>query len=215
MSKIYVIGTVHEEGGACTSDELMKIINKISPKVIFCEASPETFPAMLKATKSFNTPEIKVLRIVTENHSIDAIPIDLFGSPSDRRLEAMLELFRSKISEYFYAMEIHAGEAYRLGFPYLNSEDSDQIHKDKSSMEGAFVSKVNHYPLSQTYMDWLRWNDKRENHWINQICDFFKKGTISTAVLLVGSAHRVRLMEKVKNLQNNELILDWDFYPFR
>lgn len=216
MNKITVIGTVHNEGGACTSDELFKIIQEISPNTIFCEASPEIFLAMLKATETFNTPEIKVLRTITEKHSIEVVPIDLYGDPFDGRLEEMHELFRNKYEEYFYASEIQADEADRLGFPYLNSEDSDQINKDKDSMEKIFVARANHSELSKTHKDWLEWNDKRENHWINVIHDHFERNKISTAVFLVGAAHRIRLMEKIKKFQDNSLQIPiWDFYPFK
>ena len=212
-----VIGTSHIEGGACTSDELVKIIQKISPDVIFFEASSEKFPAMLRATETFNPPEIKALRAIIEKQSVDVIPVDLNEDPFDRRLEAMFELFRTRITEYHYATEIQAGETYRLGFPFLNSEDCDQIHKDKSSMEFAFVANSNHLELSTTYKDWLEWNDKRENQWMNVIHDhFIKMSKIKTAVFLVGSAHRIRLMEKIKNFQvGNELIPQWDFYSFK
>lgn len=216
MNKITVIGTVHNEGGACTSDELIKIIQKISPSTIFCEASPEIFPAMLKATKTFNTPEIKVLRTIIEKHSIDVIPVDIDGDPFDGRLEAMLKLFGDKMREYFCGSEIHAGETYRLGFPYLNSDDSDQIFKDKNSMEKFFVGRANNSELSKTYKDWLEWNDKRESHWINVIHDYFERNKINTAVFLVGSAHRIRLMEEVKKFQGNSVLIpSWDFFPFK
>ena len=101
MNKITVIGTFHTEGGACTSDELLKAIQKISPDVIFCEASPEKFPAMLKATETFNPPEIKALRAIIEKRSMDVIPVDLNEDPFDGHLEAMLELFRKKLSGIF------------------------------------------------------------------------------------------------------------------
>jgi len=216
MNKITVIGTVHTEEGACTSDELINIIQKASPNVIFCEAPPLKFAAMLKATGTFNPPEVIALRTIIEKHSIEVIPVDIDGDPFDRRLEEMLELFRNKIKEYFYASEIQAGEAYRLGFPYLNSEESDKIHKDKNAMERLFVTRANHDLLSQTHMDWLQWNDKRENHWIDVIHDYFMKNKINRAVFLVGSAHRIRLIEKIKALQDkNELIPAWDFNPFK
>jgi hypothetical protein len=216
MNKVIVIGTGHAESGACTSDELLKVIQKFSPNVIFCEASPENFPAMVKATERFNTPEIKVLRIIMEKYSIKIIPVDLHGDPFDRRLEAMFELFRNNYKEYFYASEIQAGETHRLGFPFLNSENSDQIHRDKNSMEKIFVARANNYELSKTRKDWLEWNHKRENHWIDVIHDYFKDNTITTAVFLVGSAHRIRLMEKVRNFDNdNDPIPVWDFNPFK
>lgn len=216
MNIVTVIGTSHREGGACTSDELIKIIQKNSPNVIFCEAPPEKFAAILKATETFNPPEIKVLRAIIEKHSIDIIPVDIDGDPFDGRLEVMLKLFGDKMHEYFCASEIHADETYRLGFPYLNSDDSDKIFKDKDSMEKFFVGRANSSQLSKTFKDWLEWNDKRENHWINVIHDYFRKNKIMTAVFLVGSAHRIRLMEKIKKFQNsNESILNWDFYPFK
>lgn len=216
MNTITVIGTAHTEGGACTADELLKIIQKISPNVIFCEAPPEKFVAMLKATETFNPPEIKALRTIIEKNSIGVIPVDMNQDPFDGRLEAMFKLFRNNYKEYFHASEIQAFETHQLGFSFTNSEECDQIHRDKASMEKNFVARANHPELSKMYKDWLEWNDKRENHWINFIHDYFERNKISTAVFLVGSAHRIRLIEKIKIFQNkNESIPYWDFYPFK
>lgn len=216
MNKLTVIGTGHTEGGACNSVELIKIIDKIAPSVIFCEASPEIFPKLLEATDRFNTPEIKTFRTIIANQSIDIIPVDLSNDPFDRRLEAMLELFSKMIKEYFYATEIQVGETHRLGFPYLNSQDSDQIHKDKATMERIFVAKSKDVQLSKTHKDWLKWNDDRENHWIEMIHAHFQSTKFLNAVFVVGSAHRIRLIEKINNFENaSELILDWDFYPYK
>lgn len=216
MNKVTVIGTFHTEAGACTSDELLKVIQKISPDVIFFEAAPEDFPAMLKATEAFNIPEIKAARAIIQNSSIDIIPVDVYGDPFDGRLEEMLELFRNNSKEYFYASEIQAGETDRLGFLFLNSEDNDQILKDKATMEKIFVARANHSELSKTHKDWMNWNDKRENYWINSIHDYFENSKISKAVFLVGAGHRIRLMEKIKNLKNsNGPIPNWDFYPYK
>jgi len=215
MNKVIVLGSGHGEAGACNSEELLKIIQRLSPNIIFCEASPENFPAMVKATETFNTPEIKAIRAILEKQSIEIIPVDLHGDPFDRRLEAMFDLFRNNYKEYFYASEIQAGETHRLGFPFLNSEDSDQIHRDKNSMEKIFVARANHAELSKTHKDWLEWNDKRENHWIKVIRDYSEKNKMSMAVFLVGSAHRIRLMEKIKKFQiADKLIPEWDFNPF-
>jgi hypothetical protein len=204
------------EGGACTSDKLLKVIEDISPSVIFCEASREVFQAMLEAKKSFNTPEIKALRIIKEKGTIDIIPVDIHYDPFDERLEAMLELFRQGIGEYFYATEIQANETYRLGLAYLNSKDSDQIFRDKTLMEKSFVARSSNQQLSKTYLDWLQWNDMRENRWIELIHDYFTTNKIETAIFLVGSAHRVRLMEKIKTFENDsERVCNWDFFPFK
>ena len=217
MNKITVVGTFHTETGACTYEELLKIIQKISPKVIFCEVSPEEFPAML-ASENASAPEIKALRVLIKNCSmVNVIPIDLLDrDPSlDSRLDAMFDSFINSSREYLCAIEIHAHEIQEKGFPYLNGDDSDQIFRDKHSMQMIFVSKSNHLQLSKTHNDWLELNDKRENHWIKLIHEYFKGTENLTAVFLVGAGHRERLKEKVPNYQaENQIILDWDFNPF-
>jgi pheromone shutdown protein TraB len=70
MSTIVVIGTYHVEDGACKSEELLKIIEKITPDVIFCEAAPEVFPKMIEATETFNPPEIKVIREILKDSTV-------------------------------------------------------------------------------------------------------------------------------------------------
>lgn len=216
MNKITVIGTFHTEGGVCTSNELIKIIQGISHDVIFCEASPEKFTSMLKATENFNTPEIKAIRNIIANPSIDVIPVDVDDEdPFDQRLEAMNRLFEEKMPEYSGASAIQFNKTFRLGFPFLNSAECDQIFKDKSSMEMFFVQWANNPELSTFYKDWLEWNDKRENHWIKVIDHYVAQNKTQAAIFLVGSAHRIRLMEKIKYFQHNKVLNPtWDFYPF-
>lgn len=215
MSTIVLIGTAHSEGGACSSKELYQIIEEISPETIFCEASPEVFPKLLKATESFNTPEIKVIRKIIKEKSIEIIPIDINEDPFDKRLEAMFSLFEQKIQEYFYASSILSNETQLKGYTFLNSVDCDQINRDKSLMEKNFVHKIKNQELSILYSSWLKWNDKRENQWINLINNYIKINKSKKAVFLVGSAHRYRLIDKIQNIrERNELIFNWDFFPF-
>ncbi len=215
MSIVVVIGTIHSEGGACTSEELLRIIDEISAETIFVEASKEKFPLMLDAVNTFNTPEINALREIVKRNSIKIEPIDLDNDPFDNRLEVMQSLFPKYIKEYYYASQIQRNGCCDLGFKYLNGKDSDQINYDKSIMERRFVERVNNLKLSETYSDWLRWNDERENHWIRSIHRFLSSNKLTKAVFLVGSAHRIRLMEKVRNLTSeNESIAEWDFYYF-
>jgi hypothetical protein len=43
MPNITFISTIHEEIGKCNAEELYKIIEKLSPGVIFLEAVDETY----------------------------------------------------------------------------------------------------------------------------------------------------------------------------
>jgi hypothetical protein len=214
MSILIVIGTAHSEGGACTPEELYKIIKEISPEVVFCEASQEKLPKMLKATH-IDSPEMNVIRRLIKEEPCEIVPIDVNEDPFDKRLEVMLSLFKRKMKIYSNANNMILNETYSKGFTFLNSSDSDKIFRDKNSMEKFFVEKVKYKELTDFYSDWLKWNDLRENQWINLIHDYFQNYKSKKAILLIGANHRYRLMDKIKNIHsNNEHSIDWNFFPF-
>ncbi|BFP43204.1 hypothetical protein FGF1_40490 [Flavobacteriaceae bacterium GF1] len=217
MSTLIVLGTSHAEDGACTSEELYKIIKKINPQAVFCEASPEKLPQYLKRT-DVNTPEINVIkRLNQEEKPIEIVPVDVNENPFDQRLEAMFELIKREMEEYLGAARMLSNETYLKGFPFLNSKDCDNICRDKNEMERYFMNTNNmkYKGLSHFYYLWLKWNDKREYQWIDLINNYFKLNNTKKAVLLVGAKHRYRLMDKINDIQNtNEHSYDWDFFHF-
>jgi hypothetical protein len=210
MSTIIVIGTYHTEGGACASKELLNIIEKISPDVIFCEAAPEVFPKMIKATEKFNPPEIKVIR------EINIVPIDIYGiAVVDERMDDIFDWFGEKMGNYENAVRIQIDETYDKGYNYLNSKANDKINFDKKLMEREMVLRENNKELSLDYSKWLRWNDYREHHWIQAVQKHFDKNKFNCAVLMAGSAHRVGLIQKVFDLEfNDKSHLTWNFDYF-
>ncbi len=215
MCTVIVLGTGHSEGGACSSEELFKIIQEITPEVIFCETSPEKLPQMIKATNII-TPEITVIRRLIKEKSIEIVPVDVNEDPFDKRLEAMFSLFKRKMKVYSNASNILLNEAYSKGFTFLNSVKSDKIFRDKNSMEWYFIDNVKDQELSDFYSEWLKWNDLRENQWINLIHNYFKINKPKKAVFLVGAGHRYRLIDKIQNIEDSDkLFLDWDFFHFK
>src|SRR5690606_1562980 len=144
MSTIVVIGTYHGEDGACTSDELFKIIEKISPDVIFCEAAPEVLPKMIEATENFNPPEIKVIREIIVSSTIKIVPVDIYGiAVGDERMDEIFDWFREKMENYKNAVLIQIDETYEKGYNFLNSKENDKINFDKALMEREIVTKEN------------------------------------------------------------------------
>lgn len=215
MVTIIVLGTAHSEGGACTSEELYRIIQEINPEVIFCEFSAEKLPLYMKRT-DVTTPEMEVVKQIIREKSIEIVPVDVNEDPFDKRLEAMFSLFKRKMKVYTNASNMILNETYSNGFTFLNSVKSDTIFRDKNSMEKFFVDKVKDKELSDFYSDWLKWNDIRENQWINLIHDYFQNYKSKKAILLVGANHRYRLIDKIKNIHNtNEHSFDWEFFPFK
>lgn len=170
---------------------------------------------MLKAVDYFNTPEIQVLRKIEKESAIGIKPVDLDDDPFDGRLEAMLELFPRHVPDYEYASLIQRNEAIRLGFGFLNSSDNDKINSDKAAMERIFIDKVQDKFIKKTYSEWLEWNDLRENIWISKIHEHILKMRADKTMLIIGSAHRIRLKEKVSKLKFlDQSIPDWEFNYF-
>ena len=173
MCTVIVLGTAHSDGGACTSEELYKIIKEISPDVVFCEASQEKLPKMIKATH-IDTPEINVIRRLIKEESFEIVPVDVNKDPFDRRLEEMFSLIEGNMKVYSNASTILFNEIFSKGFTFLNSVKSDKIFRDKNSMERYFIDNVKNQELSDFYTEWLKWNDLRENQWISLIHNYFK-----------------------------------------
>jgi len=215
MCTVIILGTAHSEGGACTSEELYQIIREISPEVIFCEASQEKLPKMLKATH-IDTPEMNFIRRLIKEKSFEIVPVDVNIDPFDRRLEDMFSLIEGNMKVYSNASTILLNETFSKGFTFLNSLKSDKIFRDKNSMEKYFFEKLKNQELSDFYSEWLKWNDTRENQWINLIHNYLKINKPKKAVFLVGAGHRFRLIDKIKNIEDsNKLFSDWDFFHFR
>ena len=215
MSTIIVLGTAHSEGGACTSEELYKVIQKINPEVVFCEASPKKLPLYIARTDVI-TPEMEVIKKLVKEKSIKIVPIDVDEDPFDKRLEEMFSLFKRKMKVYSNANDMRLNETYLKGFTFLNSVDSDKIFRDQNDMENYFINEVKNQELSDFYNEWLKWNDLRENNWINLIDKYFKINKPKKTVFLVGAGHRYRLMDKIKSVHDrNKPILDWDFFYFK
>ena len=214
MSTIVVLGTAHSEGGACTSEELYKIVHEINPEVVFCESSPEKFPKYIKRTDVI-TPEMEAIKKLIKAKSVKIVPIDVEVDPFDKRLEAMFCLFKRKMKVYSNADNMRLNETYLNGFPFLNSVNSDKIFRDQNDMEKYFINKVKYKELSDFYSQWLKWNDLRENQWINLIKNHFKSNNTKKAVFLVGAGHRYRLMDKIENIKDRKKgIVNWNFFYF-
>lgn len=213
MSTVIVIGTYHVEDGACTSEELLKIIEKISPDVIFCEAAPEVLPKMIEATENFNPPEIKVIREMLKDSTSKIVPVDIYGKAADdERIDKMFDLFKQKFENYKNAVHIQFDETYEKGYYFLNSKENDKINFDKALMERERVTRENNRELSLDYVKWVKWNNYRENHWIKLIHEYFHENKFNRAVLMVGSAHRVGLRHKIMELEfNGKSHLTWNF----
>ena len=77
MSKITLIATGHKEKGLCNAHELFKIIEQISPEVIFEEIPSGKFEAVYAGTRQASL-EVKTIKAYLQKYPyVHHYPVDL------------------------------------------------------------------------------------------------------------------------------------------
>ena len=218
MYNITLIGTRHREDDFCTSNELYKIFEVISPDVIFEEMPPSYFDKYYVTKVRKNLESDAVLKYL-ENHNIQHIPVDSDDIPSDaffKDLEYMYNRIEklTEINGFNYRKFSDMSSMYirKYGLLYANSDDSITIqNKIQDSMEKG-LQVINDEKLYQTYQKWLKINEKRENEMLQNIYNYSKENTFSNAIFMIGFAHRKSIMQKITEFEDkSEIKINWTF----
>ncbi|WP_339607595.1 hypothetical protein [uncultured Roseivirga sp.] len=213
MSKVVVIGSTHSEKGICTSDMLYKALERIQPKCIFLEASPEKCRQVFKGQLRDNL-ETKTVKKYLTKYKSDYIPVDLNSLPSREKFQKMMNTFNNN-PEYYRVLTEYNYLSGLWGFEFLSSPEGDEKQDYLNFLESDIVRIMGNEELLNMYKEWSSLNDMRENQWISKINEYHSKNEVNITVFLVGSGHRVRLMEKIKNRGLNEKSKPlWNFYYF-
>ena len=213
MLNINLISIVHKESGMCNSSELLKIIEKISPDVIYEELSPNLFSTFYKESGN-STLETSAIKNYLTKKPIPHIPVDLNGDELvDKKLKnkisRMLEIFRNDF-EYRNLLYIHNAQTSRLGFPYLNSNECMEFFERSVFIEKILLRKMNNPELTKTYEVWSDINERRENSMIKNIYKYGNENKPKKALFLIGSAHRKSIINKAKKIERkSELKFNW------
>jgi hypothetical protein len=213
---ITLIATRHSEKGKCTSNELLKIIEQISPEVIFEETPPDKFD-LLYNNKLRNSLESKAIKMYLQKKPIVHFPVDMNIDKITENFfindyTLMSQIFEQESAEYFDLVGYFNSSSAEYGFPYLNSAQCAKLLARKLILEAEVVSKVNHEELSKRYQNWLDINDARETEMIKNIYRHCSENEYASAIFLVGVEHRKRLMGKVAEYELSAKInLRWQF----
>jgi hypothetical protein len=106
--------------------------------------------------------------------------------------------------------------AERDGFPYLNSNQCEELLERRRLLEEEIVRTINHEQLYQKYIGWLEYNDLRENEMINSIYKYSGLQEYKMALFLVGVEHRKQVMDKLPKYEKNKKPeLNWIFNYFK
>lgn len=216
MHNITLISTHHEELGKCNTDELYKIIDSISPDVIFEELNHDLFDRFYnKNDIPFEILEIKAVKRYLRDHDIKNIPVDIDPDPNStmQDIEYMFHTFKKY--EVYKKLE---AEQYKMteseGFSFLNSKRSIQILEEKKQIELRLLEFIiNKIQLSRFYKLFYEEQDKRENKWLQNIYNYSKANSYDKAIFYCGASHRKSIMQKIQEHdKKEEFKLNWTFY---
>jgi hypothetical protein len=206
MHNITFISTVHDEIGKCNADELLKIVEKISPEVVFLEALDETYSDYEKYLFSsfgvyhkkleiraiqkycYNTP-FKYIAVL-DNSLSDAFEKKYNSICENIEFQRLCDNFNSLASEH--------------GFQFLNSTESIRLQEEMRMFENRLL---NDSELNKMVSEDV---ESYENAMIRNIYTYCKNSQFDTAIFMCGVAHRKSIIEKVEKFNHQEeMSLNW------
>jgi len=218
MYNITLISTFHTEMGKCNSDELHKIIQSISPEIIFEELPVRAFDIIYSREFSDEPLEVKCIKKYLQNHNIEHIPVDI---DIDERLtnnysNYIINTF-NKYPDYQKLENEQKLSITQDGFAYLNSKKCSESFNEKLIMEKNLMGLVIANDLMfRIYKSFHEEIDKRENAMLHNIYNYGKENQYNQAVFLIGVGHRNSMVQKIAQCENNEeLKLNWEFYNYQ
>ena len=232
MYNITLIGTHHSEIGKCNSDELYKIIESISPEVIFDELPTDAFNMYYSDSfdlyyinnilRNRHPPqvllEVKCVKKYKENYNIKIFPVDIdFRQKLAQYQDEISFMFSTFFKYEDYQKLDNEKEALiaQEGFHYLNSdrfldflEKKEVIEKNIMETEIQKNRLFDIYKLFHTVQ-----YDNRENAMLENIYNYSKENQYNQAVFLIGAEHKKSIMQKIQEYEKKEEYkLNWKFY---
>jgi len=215
MHNITLVCTSHSERGKCNADELFKIIEQISPDMVFEELTPYLYDILYnKGIFDESAPiEFKCIRRYKQQHNIKNIPVDIeVVSTLSNNVNQMLALFEKY--DIYKVLEIEQKKKIELeGFDFLNSDEFSDLVEKQRTIERKIVEEINNSQLNRIYKSFNTDLDFRENFMLNTIYAYSKENNYDQAVFLIGAGHRSSIIRKVAEYQlKKKLKLNWTFY---
>lgn len=213
--RISVVGTVHVDTGAAIASEILAILLRINPQVIFLEMPASEIDDHFNGRRS-NLESTAVSRY-RELRPVELVPVDLPTPEPEffRDFERLDRELQHKSREYNWLVRQDREFAERDGFAYLNSEPYRKLTSDLRAARLAALEKMGDRRLTEFYKYWTSVNERREEAMLKNIEAFCERAPFLVGVFLVGAAHRQSLLEKsAVHTGPASAPIEWDFDGF-
>lgn len=202
MQNITFISTIHKEVGKCNAEELYKIIEKLSPEVIFLEALDETYSEYeqyLFSTYGVHHQklEISAIQKYCSNTSFKYVPVCEIGLSEafDRKNKIVCQN-----RELQQLIENSIFLAAKHGFEFLNSLESMNLQEEMRLLESQILNNSDLDNIVKADID------AYEEPMLRNIYSYCKNNHFNSAIFMCGAAHRKSIIEKIKKHNNQEEI---------
>lgn len=208
MHNITLICTKHDEIGKCNSRELFNLIEMNNPTVIFEALSSTTYIECYELGRK--TTESTAIKMYSKQNSVKHIPV--VGTEISDLVVAKNEV-NKRHSGCVRLMGRLQFLSYHYGFDYLNSEYVHQLFDVLARLEEDIRTFSKDEMINNLYKKAYENIDTYENDIIENIYNYSAVNKYDKALMLIGSAHRKSIMEKIKRYnEKQDLKLNWTFY---
>lgn len=209
MRSITIISTIHNEIGKCNSDELLAIIEKLGPEVIFLEALEDTYSKYQK--NSFSTfgvfhqkLEVKAIQKYSINSKFEYVPV--LDTGLSNSFEEKYNIVCENM-QYRKMLNDYNSLASQKGFDFLNSEESTFMQKEMRVLDNSLIKDND---LIEKFNNDI---EVYENSMLRNIYSYCKRNHFNKAVFLCGVAHRQSIINKIESLKSIEKMeINWKIY---
>jgi hypothetical protein len=200
MNCVSLVCTVHDEIGLANVSELLAILERIQPEVIFLEVPRAAFDDHYENCSRQNL-ESKAVREYRKSHQeVQLVPVDL-PTPEREFFEDEAYLrnrVRAESSEYRRLKYLESARVETYGFAYLNSEHYSELCSDVYEEMLSTIKRIGDSRLVEIYDSWKKTIELREMEMLKNIQKYWPEHTFDRGVFLVGAAHRQPIIDKLR-----------------
>jgi len=209
MHHITFISTIHKEIGKCNTEELYKIIDKLSPEIIFLEAIDETYSEYeeyLFSTYEVYHKKLEICAIQKYSHhtSFQYVPVCENGLSDAFHKKIKLVCQNRELQKLIDNFNYLAAER---GFEFLNSLECINLQEEMRVLESRILNSSEIDKIVKADIE------AYEKPMIRNIYSYCIHNHSSSALFMCGAAHRKSIIEKIKKSKTEEQVnLTWTIF---
>jgi hypothetical protein len=192
MHNITFISTIHKEIGKCNAEELYKIIEKLSPEVIFLEAVDETYSEyenyLFSAYGVYHKKlEISAIQKYAANATFKYVPVceNALSDAFHRKIE-----IAGQNKELQQLIDNFISLAAKHGFKFLNSAESINLQAEMRVLESRVLNNDGLDKIVKAGIG------AYENPMIRNIYSYCNNNHFSSAIFMCGAHIENQLLKR-------------------